>query len=62
VAKATGYIGRIEFDPSKPDGSPRKWMSSEHLNQLGWWPERHLEDGLGRAHLDFCTKQNTATR
>ena len=62
VAKATGYTGRIEFDPSKPDGSPRKWMSSERLNQLGWRPERHLEDGLGRAYLDFCTQQNTATR
>ena len=62
VAKVTGYTGRIEFDPSKPDGSPRKWMSSERLNQLGWRPERHLEDGLGRAYLDFCTQQNTATR
>ena len=62
VAKATGYTGRIEFDPSKPDGSPRKWMSAERLNQLGWRPERYLEDGLGRASLDFCTKQNTATR
>ena len=62
VAKATGYTGRIEFDPSKPDGSPRKWMSAERLHQLGWRPERHLEDGLGRAYLDFCTQQNTATR
>ena len=62
VAKATGYTGRIEFDPSKPDGSPRKWMSAERLNQLGWRPESHLEDGLGRAYLDFCTKQNTETR
>ena len=62
VAKATGYTGRVEFDPSKPDGSPRKWISSERLNQLGWRPERHLEDGLGRAYLDFCTQQNTATR
>ncbi len=53
VAKATGYQGRIEFDPSKPDGSPRKWMSSEHLNQLGWRPEHHLEDGLSRAYFDF---------
>jgi GDP-L-fucose synthase len=62
VAKATGYTGRVEFDPSKPDGSPRKWICSERLNQLGWRPRRHLEDGLGIAYLDFCTKQNTATR
>lgn len=57
VAKATGFTGRIEFDPSKPDGSPRKWMSSERLNQLGWRPKHHLEDGLCRAYLDFCKQQ-----
>ena len=53
VAKATGYQGRIEFDPSKPDGVPRKWMSSERLNQLGWKPEHGLEEGLCRAYRDF---------
>ena len=53
VAKATGYQGRIEFDPSKPDGVPRKWMSSERLNQLGWKPKYNLEDGLCRAYRDF---------
>ena len=62
AAKATGYTGRIEFNPSNPEGAPRKWMSSERLNQLGWRPECHLEDGLGRAYLDFCTQQNTPTR
>lgn len=55
VAKATGYTGKIEFDPSKPDGAPRKWMSSSRLNQLGWRPEHHLEEGLSRAYLDFCS-------
>ncbi len=53
VARAVGYIGRIEFDPSKPDGSPRKWMSSGRLNQLGWKPECHLEYGLSGAYRDF---------
>jgi GDP-L-fucose synthase len=57
VAKATGYQGRIHFEPSKPDGSPRKLMSSERLYQLGWKPEVALEDGLSRAYLDFCTMQ-----
>jgi GDP-L-fucose synthase len=36
VAKATGYIGSISFDPTKPDGAPRKWMDSGRLNKLGW--------------------------
>jgi GDP-L-fucose synthase len=58
VAKVTAYTGRIQFDTSKPDGAPRKWMSSERLNQLGWNPEFALEDGLSTAYLDFCTEQN----
>ena len=62
VAKTIGYQGRIEFDPSKPDGSPRKWMSSERLNQLDWRPEHHLEDGLGMAYLDYCSQQNLLTK
>ena len=60
VAKATAYTGRIQFDPSKPDGAPRKWMSSGRLNQLGWKPEHDLAEGLTKAYMDFCTKQNTA--
>ena len=54
VAKATGYGGKIQFDPSKPNGSPRKWMRSERLNQLGWRPSVNLEDGLRLAYRDFC--------
>ena len=54
VAKATGYGGKIQLDPSKPDGSPRKWMRSERLNQLGWRPSVNLEDGLRLAYRDFC--------
>lgn len=54
VGKATGYGGKIQFDPSKPDGSPRKWIRSERLNQLGWRPAVNLEDGLRLAYRDFC--------
>ncbi len=54
VAKATGYQGKITFDPSKPDGTPRKWMDSGRLNRLGWGPEVTLEDGLKRACVDFA--------
>ena len=61
VAKATGYQGRIEFDPSKPDGSPRKWMNSLRLNHLGWKPEYDLQDGLSKAFFDFCKQKNART-
>ena len=53
VAKATGYAGKISFDPSKLDGAPRKWMDSGRLNHLGWAPKVNLEDGLKLAYSEF---------
>ena len=53
VAKATGYQGKISFDPSKPDGSPRKWMDSSKLNRLGLLPIMSLDEGLKNAYLDY---------
>ena len=56
VAKAIGYQGKISFDPSKPDGSPRKWMDSGRLNKLGWSARTDLVRGLGLAYADFCVQ------
>ena len=53
VAKATDYQGNICFDASKPDGAPRKWMSSERLNALGWNAQIDLKAGLEEAYTDF---------
>lgn len=53
VASAVGYEGRISFDTSKPDGTPRKWMSSERLRSLGWRPTVSLDEGLRLAYRDF---------
>jgi len=53
VAKATDYQGNICFDASKPDGAPRKWMSSERLNALGWNAQVDLKAGLEEAYTDF---------
>ncbi len=50
VAKATGFNGKIIFDPTKPDGAPRKWMDSSRLNNLGWKPTVNLEQGLNNAY------------
>jgi GDP-L-fucose synthase len=55
VAKATSYSGKIEFDPAKPDGSPRKWMNSSKLNHLGWQPIVSLERGLQLAYADYIS-------
>ena len=56
VAKATGYQGRISFDSTKPDGSPRKWMSSARLNKLGWSPKIKLDLGLQNAYQEFMSR------
>jgi len=53
VAKATGYQGKINFDPNKPDGAPRKWMDSGRLNKLGWSAKVPLGDGLKLAYTDM---------
>ena len=56
IAATVGYAGRIEFDTSKPDGAPRKWMDSARLNALGWQAKVNLNDGLLVAYQDFVSK------
>lgn len=53
VGEATGYAGRIEFDATKPDGTPRKLMDSSRLRNLGWKPTIELATGLRIAYQDF---------
>jgi GDP-L-fucose synthase len=53
VSKATGFRGNIDFDPTQPDGAPRKLMDSTRLNALGWQAKVHLEQGLAFAYQEF---------
>ena len=55
IANIVGYTGQIEFDASKPDGSPIKWMDSSRLNALGWLPQINLQQGLATAYQDFVS-------
>jgi GDP-L-fucose synthase len=55
VSTAVGYQGKIDFDPTQPDGSPRKLMDSTRLNALGWQAKVNLEQGLALAYQDFLT-------
>jgi GDP-L-fucose synthase len=53
IGQIVGYQGRIAFDTSKPDGTPRKLMDVGRLHSLGWRPQIVLRDGLALAYADF---------
>ncbi len=53
VQSTVGYPGKIVFDTSKPDGTPRKLLDSTKLTKLGWKAPTLLSDGLKLAYADF---------
>jgi len=53
IANTVSYTSEIEFDASKLDGAPRKWMDSSRINALGWKPQIDLKQGLANAYQDF---------
>jgi GDP-L-fucose synthase len=57
VAEVTGFGGTIEFDPSKPDGTPRKLLDVSRLQALGWSTGISLSDGLKDAYAWFLDHQ-----
>lgn len=52
IKKVVGYEGRIAWDPTKPDGMPRKLMDSSRAKALGWKAVTPLHDGISRTY-DF---------
>ncbi len=55
IRDIVGYQGRISFDTSKPDGTPRKLMDVGRLHSLGWRAKIGLREGLALAYADFLT-------
>jgi GDP-L-fucose synthase len=53
VAATVGYTGALEFDATKPDGTPRKLMDVGRLNGMGWKASTSLKEGLVTAYADF---------
>ena len=53
VAEAVGFGGALEFDPSRPDGAPRKLLDVSRLSALGWSASTPLREGLVRTYADF---------
>ncbi|NOU35968.1 MAG: GDP-L-fucose synthase [Kiritimatiellaceae bacterium] len=56
VKEVVGFNGKLTWDSSKPDGTPRKLMDSSRINALGWKPSVSLKDGIGRAYQDFLQR------
>ncbi|HCB1585243.1 GDP-L-fucose synthase [Citrobacter portucalensis] len=57
LAQVVGYKGRVVFDASKPDGTPRKLLDVTCLHQLGWYHEISLEAGLASTYQWFLENQ-----
>jgi GDP-L-fucose synthase len=57
VRRIIGFPGEIVWDPSKPDGTPRKLMDTSRLFALGWRPKVNLETGIRLAYEDFLARQ-----
>jgi GDP-L-fucose synthase len=53
VASVAGYRGRLEFDSSKPDGTPRKLLDTSRLTALGWVPKIKLKAGIESTYAWF---------
>lgn len=62
VAKAVGYQGEIQWDSSKPDGTPRKLLDVSKLEGLGWKYSVELEEGIMLAYQDFLKNPMRAER
>ena len=56
IKKIIGFEGKLIFDTSKPDGTPRKLMDVSFLNSLGWKYKTELEDGINIAYQDFLKR------
>lgn len=59
VARAVGYEGSIQTDPSRPDGTPVKCTDVRLLRRLGWRHRIDLEEGINRTYQSFLHEQGT---
>lgn len=61
IAAVTGFGGRIVWDGTKPDGTPRKLMDGSRLAALGWRAAIDLREGIERTYASFLTEQAAGT-
>jgi GDP-L-fucose synthase len=53
IAKVVGFAGGLAFDPSNPEGTPRKLLDVSRLSALGWSSSNSLRDGLATIYRSF---------
>ena len=53
ISEIIGFRGKINFDPTKPDGNPRKFLDSKIINNLGFKPKTNLKDGLIKTYQEY---------
>lgn len=56
VRKTVGYEGAIEFDSSKPDGTPRKLLDVSKMNSLNWYPKTFLPRGISQVYSAYLSE------
>jgi GDP-L-fucose synthase len=60
VQEVVGFEGELEFDASKPDGTPRKLLDVSRINELGWRYRTPLREGIERTYRWFLSQQSGA--
>jgi GDP-L-fucose synthase len=58
VREVVEYDGRIAYDTSKPDGTPRKWLDVSRLRGMGWAPRIALRDGVAETYASFMERSS----
>ncbi len=53
IAKYAGFKGKIIWDSTKPDGTPKKQLNCQRINTLGWSPKINLDDGIKETVSDY---------
>jgi GDP-L-fucose synthase len=61
IQKTTGFTGELKYDLSKPDGTPRKLLDVNLLNNLGWKHKISLEEGIKLVYEDYIKNKNVKT-
>jgi GDP-L-fucose synthase len=61
VAATVGYSGEISFDPTRPDGTPRKLLDVSRLAALGWRARTSLEDGIKLAYQAYLSEHSLSS-